>query len=125
MIPDDELPPEDDGFDLQKFLPKKWYDFLKGLAAPILPALATLVLALGVSNGSKIAGAITAVAAFLGVLTAHQSKKFQKATNVGDVVVMPKEGGGMTYSLDLSVPPEKIQHLDQVTFCVQKGSPQE
>lgn len=125
-MPDEELPEENTDFDLQKFLPQKWYDFLKGLAAPILPAVATLVLVLGSSWGwaseEKIAGTLTAISVFLGVLTKASAKRYQKATNVGDVVVdRNPETNALRYSLEVGVPLEQIEKLDTLTFGVKKS----
>lgn len=124
----DPMPIEgDDGeFDLQKFLPEKWYNALKGLAAPILPAIATLVLVLGGSwewaSSEKIAGTLTALSVFLGVLTKASAKRYQKATNVGDVVVGTNPAtGAQVYSLEIGVPMEQIEKLDTMTFGVKKS----
>lgn len=118
---------EDAEFDLKKYLPAKWYDLLKGLSTIFLPAFATLVLVLGPqwdwSNADKIAGTITAVATFLGLLVRSSGKRFQKATNVGDVVVGTNpETGALRYSLEVGVPMEQIEKLDTMTFGVRKES---
>lgn len=118
------MEPVEDDFDIKAYLPEKWYKFLRGLAMPILPALATLVLVIGaqwdIAGNRKIAETITAVAAFLGILVQVSSSRYQKATNVGDVVVHQKEEGGLLYSLDLSVPVEHLEKVDTVTFNVKR-----
>lgn len=58
------------------------YDFLKRLASPILPALATLLLALGeiwhIPLMTPIAASVTAVAAFLGAILVKSSADYFK-----------------------------------------------
>lgn len=61
------------------------YDVLKYLAQIILPALATLYLALaniwGLPYGEAISGTIMAVDAFLGVCLGISSANYNKAKN--------------------------------------------
>lgn len=60
----------------------KLYDILKRLASPILPALATLLIALGKIWGipvmTPIAATVSAVAAFIGAITVTSSAKYFK-----------------------------------------------
>ncbi len=60
----------------------KVYDILKRLASPILPALATLLLALGeiwkIPVMTPIAATVTAIAAFIGAITVTSSTKYFK-----------------------------------------------
>lgn len=64
----------------------KTYDILKWIAALVLPALATLVIALaGIWNlpyGEAIGATITAVDAFLGTILGISSKNYQ--TGIGE-----------------------------------------
>lgn len=64
----------------------KTYDILKWIAALVLPALATLVIALagiwGLPYGEAIGATITAVDAFLGTILGISSKNYQ--TNIGE-----------------------------------------
>lgn len=69
----------------------KTYDILKWIAALVLPALATLVIALaGIWNlpyGEPIGATITAVDAFLGAILGISSKNYQAGideTNIGE-----------------------------------------
>lgn len=59
----------------------KTYDILKWIAALVLPALATLVIALagiwGLPYGEAIGATITAVDAFLGTILGISSKNYQ------------------------------------------------
>ena len=117
-------PNEDVDFDLQKYLPQKWYDFLKALSTIFLPALATLILVLGSqwdwASNEKIAGTVTALAAFLGLLVRTSAQRYKKATNVGDVVIERTPEGKRLYSLEVRVPFEQIEQLDTLTFGVKK-----
>ena len=62
----------------------KTYDILKTIALIILPALATLVIAIfeiwGLPYGAQIGATITAVATFLGAILSVSSAKY-KAEN--------------------------------------------
>lgn len=64
----------------------KMYDVLKYIAQIILPAVATLYLALaniwGLPYGEAISGTIMAVDAFLGVCLGISSANYNKAKNV-------------------------------------------
>lgn len=63
----------------------KTYDILKWIAALVLPALATLVIALagiwGLPYGEAIGATITAVDAFLGTILGISSKNYQASTD--------------------------------------------
>lgn len=63
----------------------KTYDILKWIAALVLPALATLVIALagiwGLPYGKAIGATITAVDAFLGTVLGISSKNYQAGTD--------------------------------------------
>lgn len=112
-------------FDLKAYLPEKWYNALKGLSTVILPAVATLVLVLGSqwdwSSEEKIAGTLTALATFLGLLVRSSAARFKKATNVGDVVVTTDDTGRTLYDLQVGVPIDQINQVPQLTFNVKKG----
>lgn len=60
----------------------KVYDILKWLSAPVLPAVATLLLGLGeiwnIPIMIPIAGTVTLIATFLGTIVAKSSKDFFK-----------------------------------------------
>ena len=60
----------------------KVYDVLKWIALVVLPAIATLYMALsgiwGFPYGDQIVGTITAVDAFLGALLGISSAQYQK-----------------------------------------------
>lgn len=61
----------------------KMYDILKWIAMVVLPAIATLYLALagiwGFPYGDEIVGTITAINTFLGALLGISSAKYHKA----------------------------------------------
>lgn len=65
----------------------KTYDNLKFIALKVLPALATLIIALtmiwGIPYGEAIAATITAIDTFLGAILGISSKEYQKAQEEG------------------------------------------
>ena len=65
----------------------KVYDILKFIALKVMPALATLILALGgiwgIPYTEAIAGTITAIDTFLGAILGISSKAYQKAQEEG------------------------------------------
>ena len=67
----------------------KTYDILKFIALKVLPALATLIIALtiiwGIPYGEAIAATITAIDTFLGAILGISSKNYAKE--------QAKEGG--------------------------------
>lgn len=66
----------------------KTYDILKWIASLVLPALATLVIALaGIWNlpyGEAIGGTIMAVDAFLGTVLGISSNKYKNSNKTGE-----------------------------------------
>ena len=60
----------------------KFYDILKWIAMVVIPALATLYLALagiwGWSNGEQVVGTLTAINTFLGVVLGISSAQYKK-----------------------------------------------
>jgi hypothetical protein len=63
----------------------KMYDILKWIAMVVLPAIATLYLALagiwGFPYGDEIVGTITAINTFLGALLGISSAKYHKTVS--------------------------------------------
>lgn len=80
----------------------KIYDFLKYIALVILPAVAALVLGLGVtlnwSSAPVVAGVVTLVDTFLGAILGKSSSNYKKQDpNVfGDLIVMQDYDGTPT-----------------------------
>ena len=80
-------------------IPPKLYDFLKYVAFVILPALATLVLGLGVtlhwSDATAVGGVVTLVDTFLGGVLGKSAANYKaQAPDVfGDLVVMQDPDG--------------------------------
>jgi hypothetical protein len=68
-------------------LNNKTYDVLKWIAQILLPALATLYLALSkvlsLPYGTEVVGTITAIDAFLGALLGISSAQYNKDPNSG------------------------------------------
>ncbi len=80
---------------------QKAYDFLKWIALVALPALAALVISLGLTlrwaQATDIAGVITVIDTFLGALLGKSSSNFAKQNPtpmpIGDLVVMQNKDG--------------------------------
>ncbi len=86
---------EDTGFTINP----KIYDFLKYVALVILPAVAALVLGLGVtlhwSDATGVAGVITLVDTFLGAILGKSASNYKKQEPdvMGDLIVMQNPDG--------------------------------
>lgn len=72
------------------------YDILKRIALLVLPALATLVLAIftiwNLPFGEQIAGTITAIDTFLGAILGISSKQYWENSNNIEVLDSKEEG---------------------------------
>jgi hypothetical protein len=83
------IPPNNTGFTI----PPKLYDFLKYVALVILPAVAALILGLGVTlnwaGATGIAGIITLVDTFLGAILGKSASNFKQQEPIvfGDLVI--------------------------------------
>lgn len=108
----------------------KLYDFLKPVSTIVLPAIATLYLALsqiwGLPAANQVVQTVTAVDLFLGAIMALSSRAYnaQPSDNpvVGSLASTTNEDGKKLYSLVVNGDPEKV--LDgqtQVTFTVNNG----
>lgn len=77
----------------------KFYDFLKYVALVILPAVAALVLGLGLTlswhDATTVAGVITLVDTFLGVVLGKSASNYKKQPPdvLGDLVVIQDQFG--------------------------------
>lgn len=75
----------------------KAYDFLRWIALVVLPALAALILTLGITvhwDGAQIvAGVVTAMDTFLGAILGKSSSNYKAQQNVGDWVVLQNPQG--------------------------------
>lgn len=73
------------------------YDFLRWIALVVLPALAALILTLGITlnwNGAEVvAGVVTAVDTFLGAVLGKSSSNYRAQQNVGDLVILQNPDG--------------------------------
>lgn len=80
-------------------IPPKLYDFLKYVALVILPAVAALVLGLGVtlnwSSATVVAGVITVVDAFLGAILGKSATNFKQQGSMvfGDLMIKQDPDG--------------------------------
>lgn len=71
-------------------LPEKVYDRLKWIAQIVLPALATLYLALGLPHGKEVSGAMIAIDAFLGTILGLSSKAYNDSGEKFDGTIEKK-----------------------------------
>lgn len=103
------------------------YDVLKRIAQIYLPALGTLYFSLAgiwhLPAPEQVVGTIIAIDTFLGVLLGLSSAAYHDADNSkgkfnGSLNVLPKEGGGKIFALDLNGEPEDLLHKQVVTFKV-------
>jgi hypothetical protein len=73
------------------------YDFLKWIALVVLPALAALILTLGIvlnwGDAQVVAGVVTAVDTFLGAILGKSASNYQAQQNMGDLVVSQDHDG--------------------------------
>lgn len=114
-------------------LSNRLYDILKPVTALILPAVATLYLALGqiwdFPNPDSVAQSITAINVFLGVLLLVTSKNYGGSTSddvdspvVGQIDTTVNEDGKTVYTLAVNGDPQQVfANQDQVTFVVNKA----
>lgn len=101
----------------------KLYDYLKWLAQVVLPALGALYAALaglwGLPAALEVSGTILAIDAFLGALLGISQVAYNKQVGGGQVNVIPKEGGGLKYDLELDgLEPADLVNLKEVRFKV-------
>lgn len=89
-------------------IPPKLYDFLKFVSLVILPAAAALVITLGAllhwSSSEVVAGVITAVDTFMGLVLGKSASNYKQADPkaFGDLVFGTDEDGS-TYAKNISV----------------------
>jgi hypothetical protein len=78
----------------------KVYDFLKWIALTVLPALAALIITLGItlnwSSAPIVAGAVTAVDTFLGIVLNKSSGNFKAQSVLGDLIITQDSSGMAT-----------------------------
>ena len=101
------------------------YDFLKALAQYVLPALATLYVALaglwGLPYVTEVVGTVTAVDTFLGVILGLLKKQYNSsdAPYDGQLVVDSSQPGKDVFSLVANGAIEDLAQKKQITFKVQ------
>lgn len=75
----------------------KLYDFLKWVALVVLPALAALVIGLGLTlhwaEAVDVAGVVTLVDTFLGAVLGKSSANYKTQNTLGDLIVSQNEDG--------------------------------
>jgi hypothetical protein len=103
----------------------KVYNFFKWIALVVLPALATLVLTLGISlnwsTASIAAGVITAFDTFLGAILKSSSSNYAAKQNVGDwVVLQDPEGAPVGMKIVGNKENPVFKDGDQVSLTVRR-----
>lgn len=101
------------------------YNALKKSATIILPAIATLYIALAqiwhFPKVQEVAGSIAALNTFIGVAIQISKKSYYANSSqyVGEINIQPSaDGMKKVFSLELSEEPEMIESKDEVTFRV-------
>lgn len=98
----------------RSFFSPKMYDRLKFLAQIVLPALGTLIFALGgiweFKYTIQVVGSITATDAFLGLILQLSSNAYYKsgANFDGELKIVPKEDGDEKVVFDVQRDPETV-----------------
>jgi putative holin Dp-1 len=105
----------------------KMYDYLKWLAQVVLPGVGAAYFALaglwGLPAAEEVAGTILVIDTFLGVLLGLSQVSYGKQVGGGVANVIPKEGGGLTYSLVLDGDPADLANMKEVRFKVNNPGP--
>jgi hypothetical protein len=100
----------------------KLYDYLKWLAQVALPAVGAAYFALaglwGLPSAEEVAGTILIVDTFLGVLLGLSQVAYNKQVGGGVANVIPKDGGGLTYSLVMNDDPADLVNMKEVRFKI-------
>lgn len=100
-------------------LPDKVYDVLKWVVQVVLPAVATLYLALsgiwGLPYPERVVGSITAVNTFLGVIIGVSSANYP---GHGTLEIDTTDPDKDTYLLNLSTPLEDLPKKDKIVLNV-------
>lgn len=102
------------------------YDKAKFVAQILLPALATLYVAMagiwGFDGTTPVVATITALDTFLGVVLQISSKSYQNSDTKYDGVanVLTDEDGTKTFQLDISSNPDALETLNEILFKVNR-----
>lgn len=108
-------------------LPPRLYDFLKWVALVLLPALATLYIALAgllhLPNANEVSGAIIAVDAFLGALLNLSNKAYNSSEARFDGVVEVDHEDDKIRMSSEDVQAAVLQGKKEVTLRVVKKKP--
>ena len=105
----------------------KMYDYLKWLAQVVLPGIGATYFALaglwGLPAAEEVAGTVLVVDTFLGVLLGLSQVSYGKQVGGGVANVIPKDGGGLTYSLVLDDDPADLVNMKEIRFKVNAPNP--
>lgn len=111
---------------MQFMFSNRMYTAIKYLVQVILPAAATLYFTLAQTwewdNAEQVVGTISAIALFLGVclgISAHTYNR-SDARFDGQMNLEMDPGGIKRYSMELNSPPEVLEHMDTVSFKVNR-----
>lgn len=102
------------------------YDALKWIAQVVLPAMATLYLALGSlwgwTNVEQVVGSITALDVFLGVLLGLSANAYKNSDERfdGEMVLDTHDPTKDVYSLEMGIPLDQIESKDAINLKVVK-----
>jgi Putative phage holin Dp-1 len=105
-------------------LSDEWYKRLEYIARVILPALATLYLALStlwkLPAGPEVVGTIVALDTFLGLFIGYAQKSYDASDFKydGSIDVAQNPEGAKVFSLNLNGDPLELEALPKVTFKV-------
>lgn len=102
------------------------YGFGKKAVQIYIPAVSALYFALGNIWGfpaiEQVTGSLAVIAVFIGTVLGISSKNFDKseAGYVGNMIVVPGENGGFTYTLDVKddIDVADLQDKDSISFKV-------
>jgi len=106
-----------------------WYTRLEYLGRIVMPALATLYLALSslwnFPRGAEVVGTIVALDTFLGLFLGYASASYDKsnAKYDGSMDITQQSDGVKTFLLNLNGDPNTLLDKDKVTFKVQEVPP--
>ena len=126
MSVDNEYEPkrglEESGAEQQpNILGSKVYDTLKWITSIVLPAIATLYLALsqtwGLPHGEKIAATIMLVVTAMGSILQVSASQYKK-TGDGTITIDTSDPEKDRYHLALDIPIDEVTKRDQIVFKV-------
>lgn len=104
------------------------YGICKNLVQVLLPTLSSAYFGLSslwdFPATEKVLGTLAVFATFLGVLLRINSRNYaaSDAEFDGNLVVLPREAGGLTYSFEVNGDPEDFLKKNKLSFKVDRQS---